>query len=126
MTSTVSSTSACHPHADGPKPRDEDVPVDASARQHQPEPSLHRGFVASIADGLDGAVRVAMMLRGRNYQVRDLTFDIREGALLSEIRATVLLTAAEADLLVKRLQRMPTVVSADHRGSSEPGTGQME
>src|ERR1700684_2641384 len=102
MTSTVSSASACHPYPDGPEPRDADAPVYASSGRRQPEPALHRRFVASVTGGLDGAVRVAIMLRGRNYQVRDLIFDVREGTALSEIRATVLLTAAEADLLVKR------------------------
>jgi hypothetical protein len=126
MTSTVLSTSACHPHSDGPKPPNDHVPVDASARQLRPEPSLHRGFVASISGGLDGAVRVAMMLRGRNYQVRDLTFDIHEGAVLSEIRATILLTAEESDLLIKRLHRMPTVVSVEPCGFSGPRMGQIE
>ncbi len=89
MTSAVSSTSAC-----------------------PPEPALHRRFVACVSGGLDGAIRVAMMLRGRNYRVRDLTFNVRDGAALSEIRATVFLTPAEAELLVKRLQRIPAVVTA--------------
>lgn len=125
MASTVFSTSACRPHSDEPKPND-DAPVDAPARHLRPEPSLHRRFVASISGGLDGAVRVAMMLRGRNYQVRDLTVDIHEGVELSEIRATILLTAAEADLLVKRLQRMPAVVSVEPCGFPGPRIGQME
>ena len=112
MTPTVPSTSACPPHSDGSEPRGTDEPVDTPSRRHQSEPALHRGFAATVAGGLDGAVRVAIMLRGRNYQVRDFTFAVPEGTVLSEIRATVLLTASEADLLVKRLQRIPAVVSA--------------
>lgn len=119
MTSVVSSTSACHPysagpepHGDGPEPRDAAVSPDVSSRHDQPELALHRRFVARVTGGLDGAVRVAMLLRGRNYRVRDLTVDVRQEDVLSEIRVTVLLTGVEADLLVKRLQRIPAVVSA--------------
>jgi hypothetical protein len=80
--------------------------------QPQPEPELHRRFTACITDGLDGATRVVMMLRGRKYRVRDLTLDLHDGHKLSEVRGTVLLTATEADLLVRRLQRIPSVVFA--------------
>jgi hypothetical protein len=56
-----------------------------------------------------------MMLRGRNYQVRDLAIDVREGVAFSEVSVAVVVTAAEAELLLKRLQRLPVVVSAEHR-----------
>ena len=88
--------------------------ADTLAEQTQPELPADCKFVTHVTGGLDGAVRVAMMLRGRNYQVRDLDIDVREGAL-SEIRATVVVTVAEAELLLRRLRRMPAVVSAANR-----------
>lgn len=72
-----------------------------------------RKVIVHVAEGLDGVLRVAMMLRGRRYRVRDLAMTIREGAL-SEIRVTVVLTASETELLLNRLRRFPIVVSADN------------
>jgi hypothetical protein len=69
--------------------------------------------VIHVTSGLDGVVRVATMLRGRRYRVRDLAVDVREGVLVSEVRATVLLTAAETGLLLERLRRLAVVVHAD-------------
>jgi hypothetical protein len=89
--------------------------VDTLAKQDQPALPVEREFITHVTGGLDGAVRVAMMLRGRNYQVRDLAIDVREGVLFSEVRATVAVTAAEAELLLKRLRRLPVVVSAENR-----------
>ena len=88
--------------------------ADTLAEQHQPAlPGEHK-FITHVTGGLDGAVRVAMMLRGRNYQVRDLAIDVGEGAVFSEVRATVVATAAESELLLKRLRRLPAVVSAEN------------
>ena len=89
--------------------------VDMLAKQDLPALPVERTFVTHVTGGLDGAVRVAMMLRGRNYQVRDLAIDVREGVVFSEVRATVAVTAAEAELLLKRLRRLPAVVSAENR-----------
>jgi hypothetical protein len=73
-----------------------------------------RRVTAYVGGGLDGALRVVAMLRGRMYRVHDLSVDVRDGVVESPVSATVSLTAAEADLLVERLRRMPVVVSADH------------
>jgi hypothetical protein len=89
--------------------------VGALAKQHQPEFPADCKFVTRVTGGLDGAVRVAMMLRGRNYRVRDLAIDVREGVMVSEVRVTVVVTTAEAELLLKRLRRLPAVVSAEDR-----------
>jgi hypothetical protein len=86
--------------------------VDTLTEQHQPALPVEREFITHVTGGLDGAVRVAMLLRGRNYRVRDLAIDVREGVVFSEVRATVVVTAAEAELLLKRLWRLPAVVSA--------------
>jgi hypothetical protein len=111
MPSTGPSSAADRPYPDGRESRAAVEPADASPGQ-QPEPAFYRGFVASVVGGLDGALRVAIMLHGRNYQVRDLTFEACEGAVLSKVRVTVLLTTAQADLLAERLRRIPAVVSA--------------
>ncbi|GAA0927027.1 hypothetical protein [Pseudonocardia zijingensis] len=78
-----------------------------------PEYPVHRSVVAHVTGGLDGVLRVATVLRGRRYRVRDLAVDIREGVVVSEVRATVLLTASETTLLLERLRRLASVTSAD-------------
>jgi hypothetical protein len=74
---------------------------------------VHRAVTAYVIDGLDGVLRVVTLLRGRGYRVRDLTVDVREGVVESRVSCTVVLTAADAHLLVLRLRRMPVVVSAE-------------
>jgi hypothetical protein len=76
-------------------------------------PVVHRRVAVRVADGLDGVLRVASVLRGRRYRVRDLALDVREGVVVSEVRATVLLTAPETDLLLERLRRVVAVISAE-------------
>lgn len=75
---------------------------------------MHRNVTVQVTGGLDGVVRIATMLRGRRYRVRDLAVDVREGVVVSEVRATVVLTASETALLLERLRRLATVVSAEH------------
>jgi hypothetical protein len=75
-------------------------------------PVLHHTVVVQVTAGLDGVLRVAAMLRGRRYPVRDLTVDVHEGATASELRATVLLSGPDTDLLLERLRRMPAVLAA--------------
>jgi hypothetical protein len=75
----------------------------------------YRTLVVRMTAGLDGVVRVVTMLRGRRYRVRHLTVDVHEGASEGELRATVLLTDAEVDLLEERLRRMPAVVGVRSR-----------
>jgi hypothetical protein len=72
-----------------------------------------RSVTAHVTGGLDGALRVVTMLRGRDYRVRDLVLNVREGVVESLLTCTVVLTSADLDLLVARLQRLPAVVSAE-------------
>jgi hypothetical protein len=73
----------------------------------------HRSVTAEVAGGLDGALRVVTMLRGRAYRVRDLRLDVGEDAAVSRVRCTAVLTPAELDLLLARLRRLPAVVAAE-------------
>lgn len=84
------------------------------ARTLKPEFPMHRTITVHVTGGLDGALRVATMLRGRGYRVRDLTLGVREGVVESRLDCTIALTAAEAALLLERLRRMPAVVAADN------------
>ena len=93
--------------------------ADAQTKHHQPELPVDRTLITRVAGGLDGAVRVAMMLRGRNYRVRDLTVDVREEVVVSEVSVTVVVTATEAELLLKRLRRLPAVVSAEMKCTND-------
>jgi hypothetical protein len=68
---------------------------------------------ARMTGGLHEALRVAMMLRGRHYQVRELNVEVHDEGAGSCLRAAVLLTAREAALLRERLLRIPVVVSAE-------------
>lgn len=94
---TTASTSACRPA----------VHPDAAP---DPGRATDRTVVARVADGFDGALRVATMLRGRRYEVRDFATTVHDG--LGEVRLTVVATAAEVDLLRRRLERFPGVVTA--------------
>jgi hypothetical protein len=67
----------------------------------------YRSVTASVTGGLDGALRVMTLLRGRRYRVRDLGVHVGEG----RVTCTVLLTPADLDLLLARLRRLPVVVS---------------
>jgi hypothetical protein len=87
--------------------------ADAQTKHHQPELPADHTLITRVTGGLDGAVRVAMMLRGRSYRVRDLTIDVRE-EVVSEVSVTVVVTATEAELLLKRLRRLPAVISAEN------------
>jgi hypothetical protein len=77
----------------------------------------HRSVTAHVTGGLDGALRVMTLLRGRRYQVRDFGVHVGEGLAGSRVTCTVLLTAADVDLMLARLRRLPAVVSA----VGEPG-----
>jgi hypothetical protein len=63
---------------------------------------------ASVTGGLDGVLRVMTLLRGRHYRVRDLHVHVDEG----RVTCAVLLTPADRDLMLARLRRLPSVVSA--------------
>ncbi|WP_156960450.1 hypothetical protein [Amycolatopsis taiwanensis] len=86
-----------------------------------------RTFVAHVTDHLDGAARVLTLVRGRRYPVRSFAVDICSEATVSEVRLTVVLTAPDAELLVRRLRRMPAVLSATAVGlpsEAAPAPGQ--
>lgn len=83
------------------------------ARDAGAELPVPRAIAVQVTGGLDGALRVATMLRGRGYRVRDLSVDVREGLVESRVACTVALTVAETALLLERLRRLPTVVTAD-------------
>lgn len=102
MLTTAPTTPLPHPgHPDaGPAP--------------DPRRVTDRTVVVRVADGFDGAVRVATMLRGRRYEVRDFAATVHDG--LGEVRVTVAATAAEAELLRRRLERFPAVVTAAASG----------
>ncbi len=74
----------------------------------------HRPITVYVTGGLREALRVAMLLHSRNYRVRALTMDIREGVVESVVKCTVSLTTAGTDLLLARLRRLPSVVSAEN------------
>ena len=76
----------------------------------------HRSVTVHVTGGLDGALRVATVLRGRRYRVRELAVHVRDELAPSRVTCTVLLTSADLDLLVARLQRLPAVVSAEITG----------
>ncbi|MFC4948761.1 hypothetical protein [Pseudonocardia sp. GCM10023141] len=73
----------------------------------------YRRITTHVHDGLDGVLRVVTLLRGRRYRVRDLAVNVQEGVVASHVSCTVLLGADEHRLLVDRLRRMPSVVSAE-------------
>jgi hypothetical protein len=75
----------------------------------------HRSVTVHLVDGLDGVVKVAVMLRGRGYRVRDLSVDIHEGVVESVFTCTIALSATDTELLLERLRRLPVVVSAHCR-----------
>jgi hypothetical protein len=81
--------------------------------QRLPDFPVHRSVVIHVDGGLDAALRVAMMLRGRQYSVLDLAVDVREGLAVSEVRATVVLAGPDTDLLLERLRRLSVVVTAE-------------
>jgi hypothetical protein len=41
-----------------------------------PGQRVHRGLTAYVTGGIDGVMRVGMMMRGRGYRVRDFSVDI--------------------------------------------------
>lgn len=72
----------------------------------------HRAITAHVTHGLDGVLRVATMLRGRGYRVRDLSVDVREGVVESELTCIIALNSEETGKLLEQLCRVPVVVSA--------------
>ncbi|MCW0212686.1 MAG: hypothetical protein OJJ54_04960 [Pseudonocardia sp.] len=58
--------------------------------------------------GMDAVLRVVTLLRGRAYEVRGMSVDLRRGTL----EVTVLLDADGTALLLERLRRLPSVRTA--------------
>jgi hypothetical protein len=73
----------------------------------------YRCVTTHVTDGLDGVLRVMTVLRGRRYRLRDLSISVQEGVVASTVSATVLLGAQEHSLLLNRLRRVPSVLSAE-------------
>lgn len=80
------------------------------------EEAAHRSVTVGVTGGLDGVVRIAMMLRGRRYEVHAFAAQIDDDVLGSEVRFIVVLTGQEMSLLLDRLRREPSVISADQTG----------
>lgn len=77
-----------------------------------PESRTYRRIVVHLTDGLDGVLRVLVVLRQRAYHLRDVAVDVREGVVESRLECTVLLSGGEVDLLLARLHRTSVVTSA--------------
>jgi len=73
----------------------------------------YRCVTTHVTDGLDGVMRVISLLRGRQYRLRDLSINVQEGVVASTVSATVLLGAEEHGLLLNRLRRVTSVLSAE-------------
>jgi hypothetical protein len=97
------------PPAVNPPPR----PTRQSANLRPADHPTYLCVTTHVTDGLDGVMRVISLLRGRQYRLRDLSINVREGVVASTVSATVLLGAQEHTLLLNRLRRVPSVVSAD-------------
>ena len=93
----------------GPQPR----PTRQSANLRPADHPTYRCVTTHVTDGLDGVLRVMTLLRGRQYRLRDLSINVQEGVVASTVSATVLLGAEEHGLLLNRLRRVPSVLSAD-------------
>ena len=88
-------------------------PTRQSANLRPADHPTYRCVTTHVTDGLDGVMRVMSLLRGRQYRLRDLSINVQEGVVASTVSATVLLGAQEHTLLLNRLRRVPSVVSAD-------------
>jgi hypothetical protein len=73
----------------------------------------HRCFTAHVTGGIDGVVRVALVMRNRGYRLRDFSVEVHEGVAETPVRLTAVVTPDEGRLLLDRLRRLPSVVSAD-------------
>lgn len=71
-----------------------------------------RRLTTHVTGGLDGALRVAGVLRSRGYRVLELSILVQEDDVESEVVCTVLVTNREVDLLLERMRRLPSVVSS--------------
>ncbi|RZQ61464.1 hypothetical protein [Amycolatopsis suaedae] len=87
--------------------------LSASTVSKTPEFPSYRSMTTHVVGGLAGVLRVVSLLHSRRYAVRNLGVSVREGVVESRVDCTVLLTEAEAVLLLDRLKRMPAVVSAE-------------
>lgn len=72
----------------------------------------HRCFTANVTGGIDGVLRVAVVIRNRGYRLRDLSVEVHEDALETPVRLTAMVTPDEGRMLLARLRRLPSVVSA--------------
>lgn len=64
-----------------------------------------------VADGFDGVVRIASLLRQRGYIVLDFATELCADTASTVLTCTLAVSDDEAGLWVRRLERLPTVVS---------------
>jgi hypothetical protein len=64
-----------------------------------------------LAEGFDGVVRIASMLRQRGYIVREFATELGDNDASTALTCTLAVTTEEAQLWVRRLERLPTVLS---------------
>ncbi len=88
------------------------APVRPAPAPVAPDVPAPRSVTARVTGGLDGALRVVMMLRGRRYGLRDLGLDVRDDGEC-RVACTVVATATDVELLRARLRRLPVVVAAE-------------
>ncbi|HEV7471958.1 MAG: hypothetical protein JWP64_4255 [Pseudonocardia sp.] len=73
------------------------------------DPGRRQRLVRTRLDGgMDAVHRVVTLLRGRGYEVRGMSVDLRRGTL----DVTLLVTPDETALLLERLRRLPSVLAA--------------
>jgi hypothetical protein len=73
------------------------------------DPGRRQRLVRTRLDGgMDAVHRVVTLLRGRGYEVRGMSVDLRRGTL----DVTLLVTRDETALLLQRLRRLPSVLAA--------------
>lgn len=86
-----------------------DAAVPDAAPPAATDPGRRQHLVRTRLDGgMDAVHRVVTLLRGRGYEVRGMSVDLRRGTL----DVTLLVTPDETALLLQRLRRLPSVLAA--------------
>lgn len=86
-----------------------DAAVPDAAPPAATDPGRRQHLVRTRLDGgMDAVHRVVTLLRGRGYEVRGMSVDLRRGTL----DVTLLVTPDENALLLQRLRRLPSVLAA--------------
>lgn len=88
---------------------------DHHTRESRTDARSHHCYAVQTHDGFDGVVRIATLLRQRAYQVKKLTAEVEGCADRTTLTCTVAVTPEEAILFVRRLLRVPSVISVERR-----------